>query len=1179
MSERTAIQSIAAEVVSFFEWFGESLGDPLVRDSMIKDLGGDPAEVPDGTTVPSTGLDTVKAFRDASNVTLEQGIQALADMAVLLDAIASIAETFAHSAGAGAQELGHSLLELAASNYVRVRFPRLFLVLQLASLLEEVTSTYGEGTNNVVRLGSSIAAVWGFLVQPGKSLAQADPSREDPDDPFATMIDVGFRLAAVILAIYNGVQIDKGKATSQPTDALSGWDGPGVDVDSDQLPALSDLISERMTSFSLGLGTGAVPTGGNAAGRLNISIATIPSNEGQTALFIALGGSGDIEQPLGQRWQLSLKARADAGVAAILGLSNTAIAGPADGSVESVSIGLASRPKSSSQLSFSIPSETGSRLEIGTVSFTATVASTGAEYVASLADSALVIDSDDSDGFIAELLGNTPLRLPFGLALGYSSSRGLILEGSAPPTGTAPARGTPLTGAGNVGAPVLAATIPIGRTFGPITVHEVALRVTRGPADALPRDMNLTTIEVDTSLSAQIGPVYLRVDQLGLQVRVDGSKPPAERNLRLVHLEGPGIKFPRGVAVQVDTALITGGGSILHDDDLGLYFGTVDLCFRGGTALKALGVIATRDAGGAKSFSMLIILTVEFATPYPLPFGFRLEGVGGMLALHRTFDEAATRAALPTGQLRNVLFPPDPVHHTTEVLASLQSLFPARRGSHLLGVLVRIGWGAPTLIRFDLAVLYEFGNRHRLILLGQVSALLPRLDSPLITLNMDAVGVLDFDAGTFALDAVLHDSKLLSRYVISGAMAMRMTWHDSFGLALAVGGLHPRFTAPAGFPAVAPLQLALTNGDNPKLICQGYFGITSNTVQFGASCSLYAAAYGFSIQGDVGFDVLVQIIPFHFVADFRASVQLKRGSHNLFKVSVSGELEGPLPLRLSGKATFEILWCDFSVSFNKTLVGGDPDQGVAVDALALLRAALADPQAWRSELPPAGSQLVTVRSPVVEGILVHPQGTLTVRQSVLPLGLTRDVDRIGSGVPVGERRFTITQTVLGPVPQSTTNVVEMFAPGQFFDMSDDDRLAAPSFEPMNAGVSFRDGGYTTDFAAAVKAPFEYTDIVVGPDGVPVVQPDTHVQDGGSVLVMTQRSAAALARTRSTLAARFQAPPIPGAPAPETVTWAAVAVDTRVVADTGPTWAEAKAQVTDRTRWVLVPRNELLEALR
>ena len=128
--------------------------------------------------------------------------------------------------------------------------------------------------------------------------------------------------------------------------------------------------------------------------------------------------------------------------------------------------------------------------------------------------------------------------------------------------------------------------------------------------------------------------------------------------------------------------------------------------------------MATKNPDGSKGFSLLLIVTVEFGTPYPLPFGFRLEGVGGMLALHRTFDEAAMRAALPTGQLRNVLFPTDPIHHTTETLHAFQTLFPARHGSHLLGVLVKIGWGSPTLIRFELGVVYELGDQHRLIILG-----------------------------------------------------------------------------------------------------------------------------------------------------------------------------------------------------------------------------------------------------------------------------------------------------------------------------------------------------------------------------------------------------------------------------------------------------------------------------
>ena len=62
------------------------------------------------------------------------------------------------------------------------------------------------------------------------------------------------------------------------------------------------------------------------------------------------------------------------------------------------------------------------------------------------------------------------------------------------------------------------------------------------------------------------------------------------------------------------------------------------------------------------------------------------------------------------------------------------------------------------------------------------------------------------------------------------------------------------------------------------------------------------SAAGFSVEGNVGFDVLVQLAPLHFLAEFDAKLQLKRGSHNLFMVGVNGALEGPRPLRVSGKA-------------------------------------------------------------------------------------------------------------------------------------------------------------------------------------------------------------------------------------------------------------------------------------
>ena len=190
-------------------------------------------------------------------------------------------------------------------------------------------------------------------------------------------------------------------------------------------------------------------------------------------------------------------------------------------------------------------------------------------------------------------------------------------------------------------------------------------------------------------------------------------------------------------------------------------------------------------------------------------------------------------------------------------------------------------------------------------------------------LQMDAVGVIDFDQGTAALDATLHDSRLLKKFVITGDMALRLKWSAPPNFALAVGGLHPAFNPPPNFPKLERVAISLSAGDNPRIRCEAYFALTGSSIQFGARAELYASAAGFSIQGEIGFDVLIQRNPFAFQADFMAKVQLKRGSTNLFMVKVEGALAGPRPLHVKAKATFEIFWWDVSIRVDRTLVEGE----------------------------------------------------------------------------------------------------------------------------------------------------------------------------------------------------------------------------------------------------------------
>lgn len=1179
MSERSFLQNLAHEVVGFFEFVIPGVAEGLARQALIRDLGGVIGPDTGSAQFPDARLDAIKAYRDAAEPGIDADLEVVADIAAVLDAIAGNIEAWQAGAGQGAQELGHSLLELFATNWVRHRFPRVFLFLQAFLAIEDASSTFGAGDSSGVRLGAMFASLGRFLAGPGRTLDDLDAATEKIDPGGHNGWDVGvdttMRLAATVMGVLDGVY-----EVSLLGDTLVGWDAPGLDIDDPAPPTRADVISSRMISFSIAHDSDKPEDQTKDAERLQLSMLYLPRRsigpEDQRArqLFFALGGAIRLDAPLSDHWTFTVNVRSDAGAAALFrGLTDFDSSGiDGDGNF-AVSVGWTSKPDEATGLSYAIPRRTGTRLELGTITFSLSIASDGAQVQAQFEDCALVIDSKDHDGFMRTLLGGTPLRLPFGLVYGYNSSTGRILQYTLPQSGGATGSGvqnSPLEGSGAGYAPIFAVTIPLGRHAGPVTIHEIALRISHAQPASGGKDV--TAVEADVSFSAQLGVAYFRVDRMGLALVADTSKPHSERNLRFVDLR-LGAKPPLGVAVSVDTAIISGGGTIFHDPAQGIYFGALTLRVATRFLLKAIGLVATRNPDGTPGTSFIVIATIEGLGWQLGPV--TLDGLGVLYASERTFDETAVRAALPTGALRNVLFPADPVHHSTETLQALSAFFPARPGSTLAGLMVKLTFGRVPIVRLDLALIYQFGSSvsNRLIVLGRVSSILPDDGARLVQVNLDAVGVFDFSSGVAALDAVLVDSKICGRFALTGAAAFRRV-PGAAGFALAIGGFHPQFRPPDGFPALPRITLAFTSGDNPKLICTAYLAITSNTIQFGADASLYAAACGFSIEGDVGFDVLIQIIPFHFLAEFRASVQLKRGSTNLFKVSVSGELEGPLPLRVAGKATFEILWCDFSVGFDKTLLGGSSEQvSTTVDGLAALTAELAHVRNWQAEPPGEASRLASLRRETgsVTRVVAHPLGTITVKQGVVPLNLGRDIDRLGTAAPSGARRFAITRVRLGADEITPAVVSDQFAPAQLFDLSDDEKLAAPSFETMDAGVSFGDVAYGLDASTEMRAPFEYTDIVVGPDGLPVVQPEPHAPDGPLVLVMVALGAAAQAPIRRASGERFAAAPSPDAPALRRRGWAVVDPESGARATPVATWAEAQVRLAGR---VLAPSTEL-----
>lgn len=1138
MSERSALQRMAGWFADVADDIADLLGHADTRKAILADLGGKPGAAGE-MVLPEAPLTAVRHYRDRVDNDAQADAEVVANIAILLGAVIEQVEAWDADWPARGDAFAVSLLDLLASTYVRRTSPRLFLVMQAIASAVELTETHGPGERGHARFLNAFATIFSFVWNPGRTLDDLDDTRPGADgSTLVTDRDISFLVVdglirGIIAAIAVIDQVKDEEGNNLLGDMIVGWDAAALDVDSELRPTAADVVSGRMVSVVLRSGDD------DDERQLRVSWLYLPRRLGTPSrphqLFLSLGGQLIVDRIINEGveqgvpdWHFRVDIRSDAGASWLISGEDSQVSATA--ATSQVSVAWTAVPNESG-VSYSLPRKVGTRVELGPIAAVVTLSGSGARALFRLDRAAIVIDGASSDGFIRKVLGGRPIRRAISVALGYDAELGFIHEVHTPSSTDAAGAEPPFDSSGRAGPPTLSVTLPLGGggLLG-INIHEVVLRAAGRKADE-PDTGWAVAVGVLVSFSTQIGPVYVRVDELGLAANVDTMTPSAERNLRVVQA-GFEAAAPVGIAVNVATGPVSGGGSIRHDKTTGDYVGVVVLRLGKRVTLTCLGLVATRDAQGNEQSSLILIGTVEHLD---LQAGFvTFDGFGIIYVSDRRLDVAAVRAALPTGQLRHILFPADPVKHVPELVSALRTFFPVAPGVHSYGILVKLFFGAGhPIIRADLALLLErdsVADRSRLLVLGRISSALPQDKNAMLRLNLDVVGVFDLDSGAMAVDAVLYESKLCGRFVLTGAAAFRRAPGEGF--ALAVGGFNPRFRPPTGFPVVPRVTVALTSGDNPKLTVEAYFALTSNTVQFGARASLYAAAYGFSIEGYIGFDVLIQLWPPHFIADFQAGVQLKRGSRNLFKVDVRGVLEGPIPLRVAGKATFGILWWDYTVGFDRTLIGGSGDVVTeSLDVVGEVVARLANPASWRAEQSPLAAQLVGLRPRAgnSETLLLHPLGRLEVRQGVVPLNLDRDVERVGAFVPAGDRRFTVTAATVGGSSATAVPVFDDFPDGHFFNLTDAERLAAPSFVRRQAGVAFGVDEYRTDTVAAVSSPVGYTEITVGPDGVPVVAPTSQPPSTGEFDAGFRISAAARSATRTGPSVRYAEPELAGAP--------------------------------------------------
>ncbi len=632
----------------------------------------------------------------------------------------------------------------------------------------------------------------------------------------------------------------------------------------------------------------------------------------------------------------------------------------------------------------------------------------------------VVIDLSSADGFLQNVIGTEPIIIDVPLVVSWSSKKGFCFSG---------------TGA------LFQVTLPLHLTIlDTISIDAISVAI-EAPSDDDPS----LTIAANAGLT--LGPLVGFVENAGFKLTLIEN--PGSGMLGDLDV-GFAFKPPTGLGLSINSQGFTGGGFLFLDNEKGEYAGGLELKFQDAIHLTAIGILNTKLPDG-DGFSLLLIISAEF-TPIQLSYGFTLNGVGGLLGYNRSMNADALRQGLKNGVLESILFPSDIVANADKILSDIASVFPIREGQFIFGPMAKLGWGTPTIITAELGLLIEVPDPIQLALAGIIESILPDKDHAILKLKVAFIGIISFEEKMISFDASIYDSKLLT-FTLSGDMALRIVWGSEPNFLLSVGGFHPDFDPPPlSLPDLQRLTVKLLSGNNPRLSLETYFAVTSNTVQFGARIDAYAEAWEVWIKGHLSFDALFQFSPFYMTVDLDGAVDVGSGSEVLFSVSFHLALSGPTPWHANGYASFRVLLVKVKVKFDKTFGEEQNTTLPDVAVLPLLKAALENPANWIAELPESNNAGVSIREIMLgdNEILASPAGTLGISQKVVPLGLT--IDKFGAQKPSDGNEFSISEILVDGEETETSSVEDYFAPANFEEMSDAEKLSRKSYEKMKSGA-------------------------------------------------------------------------------------------------------------------------------
>ena len=523
-----------------------------------------------------------------------------------------------------------------------------------------------------------------------------------------------------------------------------------------------------------------------------------------------------------------------------------------------------------------------------------------------------------------------------------------------------------------------------------------------------------------------------------------------------------GVLPPTGAGLQLDIGPIRGGGFLDFTGGPNDRYGgviTAAITTPNGfpsTSVTGFGLheLTGREGDANRESSFVMVLGATFYPGVPLGWGIFWVGVGVIIGIDRRADTDALRERLTSGTVGNVLFADDPIRNAPVLLGDLDAIFPPSDGGWVIGLTAQFGWmsiAGTYFVRVGIGLIISFPGPI-IVVLGSAEFKLHRLES-VLHLRIDLVGVVDPSRGAVDIDATIVHGELLKLFTVSGDAAIRIGMGDNPHLIATLGGFHPDYhPEPVVVPKLGRLRVAVDRQKLPKWLSlsgEAYFAVTTNTIQFGLDYTAAISWGNWHIEGKLGGDALIRL-PMFFEISIHASVAVKYRFITLAGVSFKGTFSGVHPFALAGEVHVEVLFLvDATYSGSWALSDAAVE---AAPALASLVPVLADELDTIANLTMASDAdpLVQLTVDVGDRPVFGVSGRLVWQQRRVPLAMTVSVFE---GAKLARpQRVSVSVSVGTPGAAGVATQEALFAPGQFLDLSDAEKIALPSFEHHQAGI-------------------------------------------------------------------------------------------------------------------------------